>query len=181
VLRRREAWRRQQQNRRSRQRIHATSKQPTQKQLQQGEQIVNFAFAAVTSTQLGLRVQGVTLVQDFEDAQHQRHALPCDEHTTLYRTGEQAHATNLQRQPVPLDGDSGRFMANATVERSSSHDKQSSSEFYNPMPTRNASSPILTQNHNRDRSVSAPSHESERSFSGSSRSSTVLDYLALMR
>ena len=174
VLRRREAWRRQQENRRSRRRTHAASKQPTQKQLQQGEQILNFAikeeeYAAVTSTQLGLRVQGVTLAQDFEDARYQRHALPCDEHTTLYQTGEQAHATNSLRQPSPLEGDFRRFMANATVEQN----KQSSSEFYHPLPTETASSPSLAQHQNRDRSVRDSSRELQRSSSSSSRSSAV--------
>jgi hypothetical protein len=95
--------------------------QPTQEQLQQEERIINLALteeedAAVTLTQLGLRVQGVTLVQDFGDAQCQRLAVPRDEHTTLYRTSEQVDGNNSQRRPTPLEG---RLTANASVDPSS--------------------------------------------------------------
>ena len=62
---------------------------PTQAQLQQGEQIVSLAItdeeeAAVTLSQMGLRVSGLTLAQDAEDAQLQQGAAVVDEHRTLY-------------------------------------------------------------------------------------------------
>ena len=178
VLRRREAWRRQQRDRRNRQRTHTATKKPTQKQLQQGEQIINFVItdeedAAQTSTELGLRVQDVTLAQNFEDSLRQRHAVPCDEHAILCQTGEPAHATTSECQPVPLEGLSWQFMANVAVQPVVSCDKQSSSEFFHPMPTKNASSPNLAQCRINDRSVSNTSRKSQHSPSSSSRSSAV--------
>ena len=157
LLRRREAWRRQKQNRRTCQRAHTASKRPTQEQLQQGEQIINLAFiaeeeeeedATVTSTPLGLRVQGIALAQDFDDAQHQQHAVPRNEHINPCPTTERA-----------------------SVE-SSQHPKTASGEFFERLTTRDAfSSNQIHQNG--DRSVSYPSRESQRSSSRSSRSSAV--------
>ena len=107
VAHRRDVWRRRQQSRRSR--IAAQSapvqQQPTHQQLQQGEQIVNLALteeesAAVTLTQLGLRVQGVTLGRDVAGAQEQEQATAVDEHQTLYEDDNPP----LDRRTTPSNG-----------------------------------------------------------------------------
>ena len=92
LFRRREAWRRQKHNRRARI-AESSSKplqQPTSEQLQLGEQIVDLTLtdeetAAVTLTQLGLRVRGVTLGQDATNAQEQEHASEINKHEQLYQ------------------------------------------------------------------------------------------------
>lgn len=97
VASRRDAWCRRQQNRRSRIAAQAGPPRPppTQAQLQQGEQIVDLTLneeeaAAVTLTQLGLRVQGVNIAQDFTQIQDRAGATAVDEYDTLYERNESA-------------------------------------------------------------------------------------------
>ncbi len=77
---------------------------PTQAQLQQGEQLISLAMtneeeAAVTLTQMGLRVSGLTLAQDAEDAQLQQGATEVDEHRTLYGPHTLTAARNHRPSP----------------------------------------------------------------------------------
>lgn len=54
-----------------------------------------------TLLQLGLRVQGLTLAQDFEDAQLQREATDIDEHHTLYDPDRRDHTHLLESHRAP--------------------------------------------------------------------------------
>ena len=147
ALRRREAWRRQQQNHRSRQRrAHAAPTQATNEQLQQGEQIVNLALtaeedAAVTLTQLGLRVQGVTIAQDAADAPEQQQ-VSRGEHNTLYEEQPQAASKTPQHQPIAIQGFFHRFAAGATAQPSNSRrSQQPLAQIFRILPPSNPLSP----------------------------------------
>ncbi|KIW19427.1 hypothetical protein PV08_03722 [Exophiala spinifera] len=77
---------------------------PTQAQLQQGEQIISLAMtdeeeAAVTLSQMGLRVSGLTLAQDAQDAQLQQGATEVDEHQMLY--GPYIYTAARNHHPSP--------------------------------------------------------------------------------
>ncbi|KIW11733.1 hypothetical protein PV08_09005 [Exophiala spinifera] len=85
---------------RHRQRDERTSiTRPTSAQLQQGEQIISLAMtdeeeAAVTLSQMGLRVSGLTIARDAQDAQLQQGATEVDEHRTLYKPHTLITASN---------------------------------------------------------------------------------------
>ena len=102
-VRRRELTARRTREYRARQRaLRNVAEIPTREQLQQGEQIVNLALteeeaAAMTLTQLGLRVQGVTLAQDAADAREQEQATAIDEHQTLYEDNEEPQHLSPQQ------------------------------------------------------------------------------------
>ena len=93
---------------RERLRVAGTSvRPPTQEQLQQGEQIISLAFteqdAAETLTQLGLRVQGVTLAQDTGAAHVQQGAIAVNKHDQLYRATNTRRAINRSPPPPPVE------------------------------------------------------------------------------
>ena len=70
----------------------------TSEQLQQGERIADLGFtdedtdAAVTLTQLGLRVEGLALPQDASEARLQEGAAHVDEHDALYNNHDSGPA-----------------------------------------------------------------------------------------
>jgi len=91
VARRRQLATARQRDYRDRQRLKATpaaARVIIPRQLQQGERIMDFAFTDVdtaeTLTQLGLRVQGVTLAQDPANTRLQHGALAVNAHDALY-------------------------------------------------------------------------------------------------
>ena len=91
--------------------------QPTQAQLQQGEQIISLSMtadeeAAVTLTQIGLRVSGLTLPQDTEDARLQQGATEVDEHRTLYSSDTLTAARNHHPSPSQLSPRTAPFQSN---------------------------------------------------------------------
>jgi hypothetical protein len=90
----------------------ASAIQPTPDQLSHGEAVVDTAFteqdAAETLTQLGLRVQGVTLAQDPIDTVTEKHSFAVNDHDRLYGTAHQptdsvSFQTSLYRTvPIPI-------------------------------------------------------------------------------
>jgi hypothetical protein len=86
-------------------RVAAAITMTTQEQVQQGETIIEGSFthhdAAVTPTQLGLRVEHVTLAQNVEDARLQEQAVPVDEHDALYHISTPDVTEPTQPPPPP--------------------------------------------------------------------------------
>lgn len=75
-------------------------------QLQQGEQVVDLAIteqeeAPITLTQLGLRVQGITLAQDPYDAQLRQVAVPSDDHEIQYADDDDIQPPRPPESPTP--------------------------------------------------------------------------------
>lgn len=134
----------------------AATTQLTPEQLQQGEQIVSLAFtdedAAETLTQLGLRVQGVTLAQDAGAAHIQQGAVAVNEHDQLYHADTQAINRSQQSPPAEylnLDqGPSGPLSQSA----SRCPNQSSLSQFFrtrpapNPLASTTSNRPIGQQN-----------------------------------
>jgi len=70
--------------------------------------------AAITLTQLGLRVQGVTLAQDAADARDQQGAVAVDEHDELYGqpadlVDEQDASDDSPVEPLAHERDAARY------------------------------------------------------------------------
>lgn len=132
VIRRRELTAQRNRNYRARQRALQHARTPTTRaQLQQGEQIINLALtedeqAAMTLTQLGLRIGDVALGQDPVGAQEQEQATAVDEHHTLYEDDE------LPSEHDPLSGREQhlhffrRFAARRTVTTAASQPSEHS-------------------------------------------------------
>ncbi|KIW22076.1 uncharacterized protein PV07_12538 [Cladophialophora immunda] len=89
---------------------HRRAQSPTQENLQPYERMVDFTImgqgpaeleAAQTLAAMNLRVQALTLAQDFPDAQLREGATPVDEHATLYDDNELIAARNDLRRPSP--------------------------------------------------------------------------------
>jgi len=97
---------------RARQRaLQARSTQPTHAQLQQGEVLINLVpleeeQASQTQGSLGIRVQGVTLPQDSQDAASQAQAQSMNEHDILL---SQEQVIPTQTLPTPLQSGSFGF------------------------------------------------------------------------
>ena len=108
-------------------------------QLQQGERVVDLSTsaeeeAAVTLTQLGLRVQDVTLAQDSQDARLQQDSLPIEEHDTLYQTVTKT----ASRRPE------GFFRQFAARPAPVLHGQQDLSTYYRTLPANN---PFMSNSH----------------------------------
>ena len=87
------------------QRRYESNTQPSPQQLQQGEQIINLSLieeeaASQTLSQVGLRVQNLTLAQDSADAHLQQEAQPVDEHDAIY-DAPALDRTELGREAKP--------------------------------------------------------------------------------
>lgn len=142
---------------------------PTREQLQQGEQIVNLALteeeaAAVTLTQLGLRVQGVTLAQDATDARQQEQATAIDEHQTLYEDHEEPQHLSPQQIHEPPVGFFRQFATPRPIEVPRTVDvQQPMSQYFRTLPARRPSFGSPTHMGSEDLLVSTPSSESQRS------------------
>ena len=83
----------------------AAAAQPTPDQLSHGERVVDAAFteqdAAETLSQLGFRVQGVTLAQDPNATAAQDRSVAVDDHHRLYNDAHQpADGVSLQTSPT---------------------------------------------------------------------------------
>jgi hypothetical protein len=83
----------------------AAAAQPTPDQLSHGEQVVDAAFteqdAAETLSQLGLRVQGVTLAQDPNATAAQDRSVAVDDHHRLYNDAHRpADGVSFQTSPT---------------------------------------------------------------------------------
>lgn len=170
LARQREAWRRQQRNRRARITTASSARRPpTHDQLQQGERIINLTVteeeeAAVTLTQLGLRVQGMALAQDAVGRQEQELATAVDEHHALYQSNERPHDREASHTGERHVGFFRRFIAprNTTPEASGSQ-QRSLSQFFRSLPARDPSlANPLSPEHLRSH-VSTPLRELQRS------------------
>lgn len=174
VADRRDAWRRRQQNRRSRIAAQAGPSRPppTRAQLQQGEQLVDLTLneeeaAAITLTQLGLRVQGVTIAQDFTQVQDQEGATAVDEHDTLYERHEPpAKSSRASNDRVTPRNFFRQFARRKSPQPESSRQpKRSLSDFYRTLPARNPSLQPAPPQQSESNTVSHPFSECQRSAS----------------
>jgi hypothetical protein len=97
----------------------ASTVQPTPDQLSHGEQIVDAAFteqdAAETLTQLGLRVQGVTLAQDPNAPATQDRSFAVNDHHQLYN--EAAHQPAADGVSLPICRTAPRLTGISPVRR----------------------------------------------------------------
>ncbi|KAK3045613.1 hypothetical protein LTR09_012821 [Extremus antarcticus] len=113
---------------------------PSHEQLQQGEQIFDLALteeeaAAVTLTQLGLRVQGVALGQDVTAAQEQEQAVPVDEHEAIYEDGNLPQDSTVSRREGANVGFFRRFAGPRTTTPEASHQAQRPlSQYFRSLP-----------------------------------------------
>ena len=127
---------------RERQRAARTPvQQATLPQLQQGERIVSLAFteedAAITLTQLGLRVQGVTLAQDAGDARLQQEAVPVDEHEALYQDNHLATGNHQQQNIANSPRDHQNASSTSSVPVTSRAGRSDLSRYFPTLPPRN--------------------------------------------
>ena len=175
--RKREAWRRQQQNRRDRQRAARTiSQRHARDHLEQGEQVIDLTVteeesAAATLLQLGLRVRGLTLPQDPGATQLPQDALDINEQGTLYPQQEVNIAKGQQGAPAG-------FFAQFTVPKNRSPtsrpNQRQLSQFYASLP---ASNPLASGSANATTQPNVSTHSSEEQRPSLSQRSTPITFL----
>lgn len=155
---------------RARQRaLQNSSAPPTTEQLQQGEQIVNLALteeeaAAVTLTQLGLRVQGMALAQDVTGRRDEEQATAVDEHQTLCQDLEPSHDHETPATNARHVGFFRRFTTPRTSRPDASGpDQRPLSQFFRSLPARDPSLTSPTPQEDQRSHVSTPLRELQRS------------------
>jgi hypothetical protein len=159
--------------------LHNSSTQPSREQLQPGEQLVDLALteeetAAVTLTQLGLRVQGVALGQGGTNTQEQAQATEIDEYQQLYQDHRPTHNPSKAQN---IAGFFQRFTVQSSTEAESSRQAQQRplSQFFHTLPARSPSIPYVPLEDDEHSNVSTPSEESQRSVNDNRPESATVE------
>lgn len=178
-------------NRRYRARQRATHTAPTSStytQLQQGEQIIDLIPLEEeqppnTISSIGVRVQGITLPQDAQDARLQQETQPTDEHLTLYQKNLQQRVNRAffrqfasPKTGPPIASSSSNAQPLATL-----------SQYFRSLPPNNPITPgrasiqASTQPSNdphKDDAIIVPSHNDGNPAAGTDIANNAIEHQA---
>lgn len=152
--------------------LHSINPEPRPEQLQEGEQIVDLAIteeeaAAVTLTQLGLRVQGIALAQGDRGTEVHTQTINVDEYERLHL--DHSTTSNIGKAKHTPPDFFKRFTIPKSLEAESSRQAQQRplSQFFRTLPARSPSIPYVPLEDTEPQNVSTPLHDLRRSRSDS--------------